>query len=221
MNRVGVIGHRSWIAGELITELRKEPERYTWVLPKTDVDAVDLTGFDCIYAVLGRARPTSEEGAAEVSQLAALLRNGKPPRRIVYISSLDQTPVKRTCEALCRTYTGTANVVVIRPPAVFGPGQPITSPMLIPSLAREGGSLELMTPDWPTKFISARHLAQHLVKFADPMWWDHLSCAQPITDSTFSLFEIPGTLTATPAQLRELWRTWSSYVTSGGRGTGV
>ena len=220
--RVAVVGHRSFIGRELLGKLRSDPRNVVTELPK-DALSSDLSGFDSVYLILGNAKPEQWQEEKEHAELAAFLMNPRRPYQAVYMSSMALTPHKERCEAMVKAL-GTDLVhqrfctVTIRPPAVFGPNQPIDSPMLIPQIVSEGGSdVKLRTPDAMTWFISVSDLAVHLVKFADPQWWDIDRCAQPGSGAM-----IPGSFCVTPRnvlhlyhafkglELQDCWRAQSS-----------
>ena len=89
---------------------------------------------------------------------------------------------------------------------MFGPGQSEDADMLIPSLSRTRGKLELQAPDQLCQFIHVDDLTDHLARFADPLYCDVHRAGQP-----GSHFVLPGTMTATPRQLKNLYNTWESY----------
>lgn len=195
---VGLVGHRSFISRALIAELDRRGLRPA-VLSKGLLGGEEVGDLDLLYLVTGRERPTEEEAAVELAQVRALTRNPRRPSRIVFLSSRLELPHKRACEALVRDAHG----VSVRPPAIFGPGQRPDSAMLIPSLVRTAGGIPLREPDRPSMFIHVDRLAVYLADLADPhAYW---SCAEW---DPASLDEIPGCLTLTPAQVRDLFLTF-------------
>lgn len=204
--QVAIAGHRSFIAKQLARELElagtpAEP------MDKSSLGVRDMSDLYCVYLVLGRAKPRPADETEEMGQLAAFLSNPNPPRRAVYISSLVQTNAKKWCERQIREHnertSKSPRVFVIRPAAVFGPDQDLDSDMLIPSIARSEGVLQLRTPDSMTEFISVGDLTRHLARFAQQGWTDHLWAGDPA-----SIFSVPGTFTATPHQIRELYKAF-------------
>ncbi len=206
--QVGIAGYRSFISQELELQLDSRGKR-VFPLSKAALGIDNLAGMDCVYLVLGRARPGPDEEAAEREQLAQFLVNPRRPRRAVYLSSMRLTESKLECERMVQEsgrgrVHSDSRVVVLRPPAVFGPRQDIGSEMLIPSMVREGAGFE---PKWPgrlTHFVSVRDLASHLASFADPAWMDFHFAGEP-----GSIFEIPGSFVATPHQIQGLYRAFT------------
>lgn len=195
---VGLVGHRSFIAGALAEELAY------WgidahVVPKQELGSADLSGFDCVYLVLGRDRPGPEEAAVELDQVRSYASNPLRCRRTVYLSSRRAYVHKAKAEELVASIGG----VSVRPPAVFGPGQRIDSGMLIPSLVRTGGAVELTDPNRPTEFIHVRTLAQHLVGLLQPSAYEAATRAS--TERQRRMF---GMVVLTPTQVRDLYLTF-------------
>lgn len=203
--RVGIAGRRSFISHDLTGRLMDRGLSVEFP-PKECLGTRDFSCLDCLYLVLGRARPTPEDGSAEVRQLSDLLCNPRKPRRAVYISSMVTTETKARCESMVRGYSETVSdhapipITVLRPGAVFGPRQAPDSPMLIPSMAREGERFAPLRPFQPTRFISSGDLADHLVRFSDPGFLDPSRAGEP-----GSQHDIPGTFTLTPHQVHELY----------------
>lgn len=205
--RTAIVGHRSWISQKL-TEVLVSQGQWPAPIHKDFIGTADMSLYDCVYLVLGRARPNEAEDQAERDQVKAFLKNPRKPKRAVYISSQLLSAGKLWCENELGLFMKNCSVwhcfiTIIRPPAVFGPDQDINSEMLIPSLARTNGALELRTPNYPSEFISVHDLALHLTKFSDVNWHDINRCGQPD-----SIFWIPGTFSATPSQLASLYRTF-------------
>ncbi len=199
--QVAIAGHRSFIARALAVELELRGIPVT-VLDKSELGTRDLSVFSCVYLVLGRSRPTWDDADLEMRQLTAFIENPHGPTRTVYISSKRLSECKRWCEQRIKEVSKRYRVInVIRPAAVFGPGQDPNSEMLVPSLVRTGGDLELRSPDLLTKFISTGDLARYLAEFADPSWYNHNWHGDPD-----SIFDVPGTFTMTPHDMRELYR---------------
>lgn len=200
--RVAVVGSRSFIARDLLHAAgeRGIPSIF---LDKDSLGSIDMSGLDCVYLVLGRSHPTPDEDEAETERLSAFLSNPRPPKRAVYIGSLRPTMGKQRCESMIAKHAYTPEIFVVRPPAVFGPNQDQDSMMLIPSIARWDGEVSLRTPDVLTRFISVRDLTDYLLNFSDLGWYDIPRCQ--VSDSSF---DIPGTFSARPRDIRELYRTF-------------
>lgn len=215
MIRVGIVGFRSFIARELMAHLAEGYNRQFSMFNKEHLGDIDFSEVDCLYLFLGRAKPSDEERAAEKRQVIAFSENKRRPKRVVYISSMDHYGThKGECERILIESLGPdanerlgGDTVIIRPAAVFGPGQDPESPMLIPSLVRDP-KLELRTPDRLTKFISVRALAAHLAQFSNPGWVDIQYHGQVFTSSMASLYDVPGTFTASPRQITDLLETF-------------
>lgn len=196
--RVGVVGHRSFIAKALtrrLTEMRIE----AIPLMKERLRTYYLLGLDCVYLFLGRDRPSAEEAADELEQVRAYVGNYSRCKRTVYLSSRSAMPHKREAEDLIRSIDGR----IVSPPAVFGPEQRPDSGMLIPSLVRSNGELELREPGGHSSFVHADALARHLADLTD--------------ESTYREYVdrgVPGTFVLTPAQVRDLYLTFRSLIDS-------
>lgn len=205
--QVAIAGHRSFIAQALDRELARHGKR-VFPLHKASLRTDDLSGFDCVYLVLGRAKPDPIQAAEEMHQVMDFLENVRKPRRAVYISSMSMSEHKLWCERLIREYAGRSSppqvpIAIIRPGAVFGPDQDMDSRMLIPSMVR---GADAFTPDWPmllTKFISVGDLASHLANFSNPSYWDVNRSGEPD-----SMCDVPGTFSLTPHQVHELYRAF-------------
>lgn len=202
--RIAIVGHRSFIAQALADELVRRGTPAEPVF-KSALGEMDLSKFDCVYLVLGRARPSLDEEAAECDQLEKFLSGPGLPRRGVYVSSMRQTDGKRRCEERIRKFESERRIgtsmFVVRPPAVFGPGQDLWSEMLIPSLVRSRGDVELTSPNVSSPFVSVADLARHLADFVD------LERCQ--VDSPC---DIPGTFRVTPHNVRELYRAFLGLI---------
>lgn len=176
------------------------------VVSKWRLAHCELSGLDCLYLVLGRDRPSEEEAARELAQVtryATISRSDRRPRT-VYLSSRLDMPHKRECERLIVGMGG----IFVRPPAVFGPGQRIDSEMLIPSLVRTGGTLELRNPNAASEFISAGDLAEQLVDLADPDAWAVARESRHLV--TRDGLQLMMTLRLTPRQVRDLYLAFAS-----------
>jgi len=210
--RVAIAGYRSWISREL-TEVIESKGIWVDPLPKEDLGTEDLTRYDCVYLVLGRANPSSSERDAEERQVEAFLDNPRKPSRVVYVSSRRLTESKSRCETALGKYKAgergpaTCLISVLRPPAVFGPKQSLQSDMLIPSLVRTDGEAYLYFPENAAEFISVRDLAEHMAKFSDLDWWDVNQSGSP-----WSISVIPGTVSMTPNQVRSLYKAFAGLI---------
>lgn len=140
--RFGIIGTRSWIAKALTRYLTtKFPECEVWSLPKSGLqENMDLSFLDAVFLFAGRARPTSEERLKELMLVSHLPTLTKPPKRLVYISSMaverEPTPYAQTkmaCEAITLSIPWGR---VLRAPVVYGPGQDRNVDMLVPEIAK-------------------------------------------------------------------------------------
>lgn len=196
-----IVGKRSWIAQALTEQLKRDAVE-SCVIEKDDLFGHDRSQYNCIYLILGRAHPHPKDELSEQSQLVQLLANRPQhmPRKMVYISSQNLTPHKLKCEELISESRYAGITKIIRPPAVFGPNQHHMSRMLVPSLARKGAELHLMSPHQMTQFISVNDLASYMAKFSFPDWTDLYNCGSPNSSGV-----IPGTFWMTPHQMRELY----------------
>jgi len=192
--QVGLCGHRSFISRALIAELARrgvQPAIFT----KGLLGEEDLSGLDCLYLVLGRARPSPQEAAEELEQVWAYAANPRRAKRTVYLSSRRTYLHKAKAEELISSVGG----VSVRPPAVFGPGQDPTSEMLIPSLVRTGGTVKLERPLRPSRFIHVDRLAEYLGQFVRPSF--HEAFRQMPRGPS----QLPGEFVLTPTQMRDLY----------------
>jgi hypothetical protein len=210
--RVGVIGHRSWIAERLMQRLLKETDCLIIMYDKQrirdgvpDASERDMSHLDCLYIFAGRAQPTKEEMELELKLVTALVTMDPSlsPKRMVYLSSQsiwDETPygsLKRNCEL---KFAVRAEALSVRPGAVFGIEQDLQSPMLVPTLARDDGSTELRTPDAVTTFTWIEDLVSYLITLRDP-WY--------IAPAVWT--DVPGSFDMTPRQMQALYNTWKGY----------
>jgi hypothetical protein len=219
---VGIVGYRSWIAGHLQRELHDRG--FASVMYDKDVvEKQDFSWLECLYVFPGRSRPTTEEMERERTLIAALceMRNSRQPRRTVFLGSCapvltsygaHKSLVEEMVHEYCRRgataadWGWTSETIVLRAPAVFGPGQPEGVDMLIPMLSASDGQLELRSPDLLTQFIYVGDLVRHMAMFADRGYWDQNRSGQP-----GSFCVLPGTMSMTPQQLKNLYNTWRSY----------
>lgn len=212
--RAAIIGHRSWIAQHLIGELRRYGEHEVNEFGKDSALTGNFSEYDCLYVFPGRSRPTSDEMFAERVLIGHLtgMASSRHPRRIVVLGSTapyytEYGEHKRWVEnRLMESWRTMPETVILKAPVVFGPGQPIDSTMLVPSLAREGKDLMLLAPSNLTKMIHVSSLVEHMAKFVNPNYFDHNAAGAPD-----SIYNIPGTFAITPRQLKDLYDTWESY----------
>lgn len=201
--RPGIIGHRSWIAKVLDGRLA-----CSRAFTKERVGVDDYSDVSCLYLFAGRAHPNNWDAAQErmlVGRLMSLAQRHWP-QRILYVSSRaaiggprdEYSRLKIDCEMALEQKFGD-RLAIVRPGAVFGPGQDPESPMLIPMIGRKGDATRLATPDRPTTFIHVDRLVDHLVRFLDMGYR-----GEP--DGSWN---IPGSFVMTPAQMLSLWNTWA------------
>ncbi len=179
----------------------------------TAADIEKWNDLDVLFVFAGRARPTQVEMDAELVTLSHLVYDAQLVKHVIYISSeaidrdTDYGQHKRRCEAIIGADIKlTGRWTVVRPPATFGPTQPLESTMLIPSLKREGVELDIREPDMETDFIYVGHLCNSLIGLVQD---------GPPSDGPRYVGSsmLPGTFTATPDTLRNLWATWHLSIT--------
>jgi nucleoside-diphosphate-sugar epimerase len=213
MNKIGIIGYRSWISIFLADEMHWNKKDQIVYIEKDGVNAdADFSYLKCVYLFAGNSRPNEKEMKAELDLIERSVKHIKH-KNVIYISSqsaFDETPYgkhKGECESIIISNLPlTRNWQIIRPPAVFGLvgrpfGQDINSTMLIPSLIRDGGLTELKEPNKLTKFIHVKDLIKHLLNLQNSREEDVL-----VYDN------IPGTFELTPQQLKDLYYTFTSYI---------
>lgn len=204
--KIGIIGHRSWIAQHLIKEC---PSDEVSLLSKDWMGR--LPALERIYLFAGRTHPSVTEKLDEWDLVRRTVEAAWPETHVVYISSQavwrgdsDYARHKADLERYILGHPKARSWSIIRPPAVFGPGQALDSKMLVPSLAREGRSLHLREPYRLTSFISVSDLAFYL-RHMHPL---------PDHDRLFpehSGERIPGTFVISPAQLQALQETFEWF----------
>ncbi len=209
--RVGIIGHRSWIAERLMQRLHDETDLLIMIFDKKLVregshapEIQDMSQLECLYVFAGRARPTDAEMLLEIELIKRLAAMSplRRPKRIVYLSSqavwyaTEYGRTKRVCEGLL---VSNPTATSVRPGAVFGHGQDPMSTMLIPTLAREDGETTLSTPDRPTMFTWIEDLVSYLIALRD------------LSIKPESWTEVPGSFEMTPRQMQALYNTWKGY----------
>jgi hypothetical protein len=198
----GLIGHRSWIANHLLERLGDSCVIY----PKDAWGPDELKewqGLRALYLFAGRSRPNPEEAAAELQLIDRVLKSMPWHLPVIYLSSsevgrhTEYGRHKMACEQLIRSRLIGRDWHIVRPPAVFGPGQPVDSHMLVPSLHATDGGLELSTPDKQTEFTYVGDLVEYLCILGGKGF-------EPL-DVNLKTF------TMTPSQMRALYLTWKSY----------
>ena len=213
MKRVGIVGYRSWIARVLMDRIQGKADHQIVMIDKRDAASHDSRYLDALFIIPGKLVQTPEERDAEVQLVHDIAISHLTCKRQILLGSqavYRDTPYGRHkfrvedafggAGAIRRTHFDQADMqtIVIRPGAIFGPTQDVNSPMLIPSIAREGGELDLKTPNESTKFISVDDLADYLISLIDgptPAWWHNR--------------DVPGTFEMTPVQLIQLWKTFA------------
>lgn len=153
--KIGLIGHRSWIAAHLVKKLESLGFDVIFY-GKDDISSSNLSNIDVLFLIAGRARPTSYDMVLEEKLCEKLAWHSRPPKKIIYLSSTaverdeksDYVLMKINCE---RTLLMGNNVYVLRAPVIYGPGQSIQSDMLIPSIMRAKLFLEPLMLKQPFK----------------------------------------------------------------------
>lgn len=198
--KVGIVGHRSWIGQALITELRTAGYQPI-IIGKEDAKILYTRDMDCLFIIPGRLNQSPSENLYEIDLVARIATNPLACRRQVLLGSQARpwTSYGRHKQHVERAFLGERplsddmRTIVVRPGAVFGPGQSIDSPMLIPSLVREGVDLQLREPGHMTSFVHVRDLVRHMVMCV---------CSEPPTG-------IPGSFDLYPYQVRDLYETFN------------
>jgi hypothetical protein len=228
--RVGIIGHRSWIAEALMDSLGRDTQIV--IFPKRCIDESckirkkqpDGTGLDCTFLFPGRAK---EIDLLEIETIQCAMDNLEYGARLIYVGSrlaredYPKTALgmhKQACDRALHSnregrYRETPSseypergvdwgqVKSVYPPAVFGPTQPADSPMLVPSLTRES-DLSLKTPESETSFISIWALTTFLRRLITEPCMGNMG---------YSGCYIPGEFKVPPQAIKDLYRTWSEY----------
>lgn len=134
----------------------RDEKHAVFTLTKDSIGQLDLSQFQTVYLIAGRARPNYVDTLAELDLVRRAISSPRPPERLVYVSSLaverEPTPyaqLKLACEKLI---TDREFGRVVRPPVIFGPTQSPLAEMLIPAIARAkklGQPLRLKQPTKP------------------------------------------------------------------------
>lgn len=169
--RVGIIGHRSWIAESIRRHIFAQTHT-TFDLSKDPQQ--DLSSYDVVFLIAGRSRPTSHQMDEEQVLVSNIMASNRHPEKLVYLSSLsverrgegDLEPyaaMKSTCEAAVISKDWGR---VVRAPVIFGPRQSPFANMLLPAIARASWGLEPLTIKEPLRPF---HL-MHADDVAHAMW---------------------------------------------------
>lgn len=212
MGKVGIVGYRSWIARELADQVRYRTDHEVVLIEKHEAPDVDCRDHLTLFIIPGKLVQTQEEMTAERNMVRAVAESPLSARRQILLSSMSAET--RTTEYGMHKYLtelafqygagiGRKQIALIRPGAIFGPGQDLDAPMLIPQLARQHGFVDLQNPDKPTKFISVTDLCRCLVGLISASF------------ATRTEDDIPGTFTATPSAIKDLYHTFNRMVPRG------
>lgn len=221
--QVGIVGYRSWIGQALADRIQAETKHTILLIDKRDAIAQDTSHLKCLFIIPGKLEQTDLEKRQEMGLVERIGESVWACQRLVLLGS--QSAAKHLADRVdpdvvyptygmhkwaveTAFYRGTnrrrlegkqlyMHSIVVRPGAIFGPGQDVNAPMLIPQLAREGSDVELLTPDKPTKFVSIHHLTRFLVGLIDKDP-GHGPCS-----------DIPGQFEATPQAIKDLWETFA------------
>jgi nucleoside-diphosphate-sugar epimerase len=161
--KYGIVGHRSWIARSLSQLLAQIDGAEVTEIFKQDVPMnEDLSDFDVIFMIAGRARPTADERMNELALVSHLPTLTRPPKKLVYLSSMaverEPSPYsqnKLACEAIVKS---TDYGRVLRAPVIFGPNQDPYVDMLIPRIARAVAGYEHLVLRQPFQSFYANHV---------------------------------------------------------------
>jgi nucleoside-diphosphate-sugar epimerase len=157
----GIIGHRSWLAVPLLKELEKY-EVQTIFIDKLYGPHLDMSEYDMVFLIAGRARPTDFERTQELQLVSDMMAFDRRPRRLIYVSSLavlrEPTPYAQTKLACEKIVLSRDFGYVVRPPVIFGPGQDPDSNMLVPSIARAKMGLETLELKEPVRAFNLMHV---------------------------------------------------------------
>ncbi len=198
MKHVGIVGHRSWIGQALAERIREEGKYSVYPLPKAEAALTYSKDFAAIFIIPGKLGQTAAEMVAERDLVRDIAASPQTCQRQVLLSSMSaehkmtEYGAHKYLVELAFQYGAESgkDVLVVRPGAIFGPGQDLNAPMLIPQVCRDKGTTELLTPYKPTKFISVNDLTRYLVGLLD-RW--------------YSSAHIPGTFEATPQAIKDLY----------------
>jgi hypothetical protein len=217
---VGVVGHRSWIARQLIKTLDATSHYKAMPIVKADAAVRDTTGYQAIVIIPGKLVQTDEERAAEVKLVGDLAYSRNTCKRLILLSSKSvreaeyftlstenvseyarhKLNVEKEFRAMADYRRGVQpemRSIIVRPGAIFGRGQDPLSPMLIPQLAREGEYTQIRSPDRVTSFVSVCALSKFLCQLVDKDIWNIAGAGEPYS-------RIPGEFEATPEAIKEL-----------------
>lgn len=216
MKHIGIIGHRSWIAVALADRVWNEKIGHVRLLPKETAHKLDQSDLSCTFIIPGKLEQTPEEMVSEMMLVANHAVSTNTCRKQVLLSSMsfedgattEYGRHKMLVETSFREFSAARRLVdpgfislVVRAPAIFGPNQPLSSRMLIPSLVR--GSVELKNPHKDTEFVHIDQLTKWLVGLIDETpQWDPLY--------------VPSSFSLTPSEVRDLFLTFKS-LSAGGR----
>lgn len=223
MANVGIVGYRSWIGQALADRIQEDTDHTVVLIEKRDAIVQDTSYLKCLFIIPGKLVQTDHEKRKEMGLVERVAESTSACQRLVLLGSqaaaghyadhVDPDVVYPTYGqhkwAVETAFYRGANrrriegkqlymhSIVVRPGAIFGPGQDVNAPMLIPQLVREGSETQLLSPDKPTKFVSISHLTRFLVDLIenDP---PHGPCSS-----------IPGQFEATPQAIKDLWETFA------------
>ncbi len=206
MKPVGIIGYRSWIAVPLMHRLGQYGAEID-PISKRDAAMIDTRGHECLIIIPGKLGQNEAENIQERELVRSIAVSKNTCERKILLSSLSiaerpDSPYgrhKRLVEDAFFEGEADHRKIAVRPGAIFGPGQDLTAPMLIPQLMREGAATNLKTPDTPTKFVSVNDLAAFIGRL---VYGDLMRLCGSVN-------EIPGTITATPRAIKDLWLTFA------------
>ncbi len=166
MKKAAIVGRRSWLAAPLARSLQEIGIEPTFI-EKNIAPRTDLSMFQTVYLIAGRARPTIQERMEELHLVSEMMDTKRPPETLVYVSSLaverEPTPYSQTKLACEKLVLAKKFGRVVRPPVIYGPTQDVNSDMLIPSIARahiKRSPLILKQPLKPFYLMSADDVCQ-------------------------------------------------------------
>ena len=195
--KLGIICGRSWI-GKAVIDRTPDIQVYSKDFP-CDVDD-EWAQLDALFLIAGQVRPDGRSKERELQLLRRVLETAPHGLRVIYLSSseiernTDYGRHKLLCEVTIRANMKSQDWICTRPPAIYGPGQSSDSDMLVPSLARTEGALELREPNIFREYVHIDDLVDHLLELAE-----------------YGFASSYNTLRATPDQLKKLFNTWKSY----------
>lgn len=147
--RIGIIGHRSWIAKEFIKQCdeRNECEDYkveVVLISKNDLS--DCENLDALLIIPGKVSQTRKEELEEIELIYQLTSNSAFPQLQILLGSkalpstdygMHKLEVELTFVERSAGFGYTKFPIVCRSPAIYGNGQSVDSKMLIPTLKRK------------------------------------------------------------------------------------